>query len=843
MPSLNPSCQNCELHKTTRGTVCLAGEGPKGAEIMFVGEAPGAKEEKTGRPFMGDSGQVLRQELRRNGLTSVYITNVVKCRPPGNETPSVQQAKACREYLDYEIQRIKPKVVVALGATAAKALFTGKTKVTEHHGSFIPPEKHPFTGYICYHPAYALRDPSKLPAFKADIARLARTMRGESRKVGVKWNLVRRGNYETFLREFRQAPEFSFDLETSGLFMHDKKGWINAIIIGLPNRTWVIPLMRPGLYPGRKNPKKKKFHRGSPWTRGKAGYYLMKALFRLARGAEKKAVGQNAKFDNLWLMRYYGDKFFLHFDTMLASHTIDENVEHGLKSLARTYLDVPDYDLSTSEKRGNVAPMKLYQYGSYDGAYTLALRPLLEQQLRKEPELVRLFYRLVMPAARAFEDIELEGLTIDFERMKEIGLELKDQKMDLEGELNLIAGRKVNWNSPPQVAEVLFEDLELKATVLTPRGAPSTSEEALIGLITQHPIIEKLFKYREISKFLSTYIEGLQEFMVGDKLYVSYKIHGTVTGRYSSRIHSIPRDGSIRNLVTAPRGWKFVQGDISQAELRIAAQLSGDLMMRKCFKDGKPDIHWLVFLRNLGSGGSSEYSDKARSTARKLLGSGGRINFSDTLSLLLQAGHEKCIKIWSGWKEGRKRGKATSFGYLYGMYEKKFIQTAKVKYGWEPSWDEAHQSRVGFFETFPDIPRWHEKQKKLVKINGFVRNLFGRRRRLPGIFSKDKGVRMEAERQAINSPVQGTIGDWKAAIVVEIHETIDRDKLRVVGEHHDAALMIVREGCEDEVLPQVLEIMRSPKLLKTFKIKLDIPMEGELEVGPWGAGKRYFPPA
>lgn len=98
---------------------------------------------------------------------------------------------------------------------------------------------------------------------------------------------------------------------------------------------------------------------------------------------------------------------------------------------------------------------------------------------------------------------------------------------------------------------------------------------------------------------------------------------------------------------------------------------------------------------------------------------------------------------------------------------------------------------------------------------------------------------MEAERQAINSPVQGFIGDYKAMCLVEIHEDIDRSKLRVVGEHHDAILMIVREGSEDEVLPKVLKIIRKPKLLRTFGIRLDVPMDGEIEVGPWGAGKTY----
>ena len=147
--------------------------------------------------------------------------------------------------------------------------------------------------------------------------------------------------------------------------------------------------------------------------------------------------------------------------------------------------------------------------------------------------------------------------------------------------------------------------------------------------------------------------------------------------------------------------------------------------------------------------------------------------------------------------------------------------------------------REAFFELYRGIPSWHDKQKTLVRINGYVTNLFGRMRRLPGIYSSNRELRGEAERQAINSPVQGAIGDWKAAALIEIARTIDRNLLRIVGEHHDAILFIVREGAEDETLPQVRRIMRRPKLLDIFKIFPRVPMESEIELGPWGAGKSY----
>lgn len=790
---------------------------------MFVGEAPGATEDRAGRPFIGDAGKVLREALARSDLGPVFITNAVRCRPPGNRAPSPQEIKACREYLDYELKRVNPKIVVTLGATATKTLFTGNTKVTQHHGKFISPDKHPFTGYVSFHPAYALRDPSKLPIFQGDISRLARTLKGENEQKPIKWSIVRRGNLHKFLKEFRAAPEFSFDLETNGLFMHGGERWVNTIGIGLPNRAWIIPLAEDR----------------SPWKRGKALRYLLRALVAIQRRTDKLGIAWNGKFDNLWLYRMYGVRFRLDFDGMLASHTLDENSDNDLKTNARVHLDVPDYDISTKEKKGVMGkPRTLYKYCAHDAMYTLRLKGVFERQLRKEPEVHRLFHHLIMPANRALEEIELEGLTINLPMMDGIQEDLEGRKRVSETELEVLAGRRVNWNSPKQVAEVLYEDLGIKCTQFTPKGAPSTSESAIIDLKGTHPFVDELIKYRELDKFISTYLVGLRKFMVGDKLYISYKQHGTVTGRFSSRIHSIPRDGRIRNIVTAPKGWRFVQVDISQAELRNAAQLSGDLEMRRCFKEGI-DIHWRTLMFVISAGYiKGDYAKKAKETASVL--SGKPISsVSNACDILLEYGHEEATGAWSGWKEGRKKAKAINFGFIYGMYEKKFIETAKIKYGWEPSWDESHSCREGYFHLYSGMPRWHEKQKKLAKLNGFVRNLFGRKRRLPGVDAKDKMLRMEAERQAINAPVQGTIGDWKTACMIEVHQTIDREKFRLVGEHHDALLGIVRVGCKKEVLPQILEIVRRPKLLKKFKIRLDIPMEGEAEVGAWGAGKAF----
>jgi len=816
----NSKCQDCGLYRTTK-RVCIYGENLTPHKVMIIGEAPGADEERFGKPFQGRSGQLLREELERVGLTDVYITNVVKCRPPANREPTPDELKACRKYLDDELATVKPEFVLALGSTAAKS-FLKISKITQDHGKVLPKES--FTGMAAFHPAYALRDPSKLEPLQKDLRRFANLVAGEKPREKPSYRVVRTAeDLQAFADDFRAAERFSFDLETTGLFMHNTAERIRCLGIATPQQRWVFPLHMPD----------------SPFPEHRNHYKLVRWLVNEARG--KWCIAHNGKFDNLWLWTRYGTAFHINVDTMLLSHTLDENRPHGLKELARTELGVPDYDIDVKEKQGDLFDTeKLYEYNALDVAYTLEIATLFEARLRKSKSLRRLFYSLIMPAARAFEHIELEGFTIDLEKFNEGERLLQIESAKLEKELNQLAGEDVNWNSPKQVGQILFGKFKLKPTVYTDKGQPSTGEEALYNLKDQHPVATKLVEYREATKFLGTYFQGWREMMIGNTVYFSTKLHGTVTGRYSSRLHQTPRDGRIRNCVTAPPGWTFVQGDLSQAELRIAAIASKDIEMITGFRR-ETDAHWKTLLFTIEAGGG-EYVPHVFETARQL-GKPTK-DLSEACSTLLKAGHEKCIKVWKGWKEGRKKAKGINFGFIYGMKEKKFVEYAKLKYGFEPTLEEAEVLRDAYFRLYRQLEAWHEKQRRLVSIDGYVTNLAGRVRRLPGIFSSDRSLKSEAERQAINSPIQGFIGDLKAMAMVEICQTLPRYHVKVLGEVHDSILMIVRNESLDEYLPKIARIMKAPKLLKEFGLdNLPVPIEADLEVGPWGAGKPYVLPS
>lgn len=817
----NSKCQDCELHRTS-STVCVWGDGDDDAGVMVIGEAPGQAEAKTGKPFMGKSGEILREQLARVGLGRAYITNVVKCRPPDNRTPTNDELKACRKYLDEEISTLQPRAIIALGATASKAVLR-KSKITQMHGQIE--EKNGIVTAAIYHPAYVLRDPSKRPAFDQDLERFARYLKDGPQDTTVEWNVVKRDNLDRFFRELDGATEVSFDLETSGLDWYNPVDrYIRCVGFGMAvngrDVGWVIPLEMPG----------------SPFPTPALQKRMMDTVFDVV--GDRPMIAHNGKFDNIWLDQVFGRRFYLGFDTMLAHHTLDENSPHGLKELARTYLDVPEYDLSTSEKKGNTSPAKLYKYNALDCVYTLRLKRVFAKEFQSDFATRKLFQKVVMPAARAFEVIDQNGQFIRLDKFDETLRTVNARLATVLGELNEMAGREVNWNSPPQVAKLLFTDLKLEATALTPKGAPSTGEAALLEIRSQHPIAEKLVEYRELEKFRSTYLDGWKELMVGDRVYFSTKIHGTVTGRFSSRLHQVPRDGTIRHLVSAPPGWVFVQADFSQAELRVAAIMSGDPELITCYRR-KIDVHWRTLMVMIVQGGTGDYPEQALRTASKLKGK-KVTSVVEATELMMAAGYEECLPLWKGWKEARKKAKAVNFGFLYGMREKKFIETAKLKYGFEPTFQEASDYREGFFNLYSRLPEWHKKQVRLVHLSGHVRNLAGRKRRLPGIYSGDRSLSSEAERQAINSPVQGYIGDHKTMALIEVHETFDREtELRVVGEVHDSILLWVREGRVDELLPRVARIMENPKLVQEFGIELPVPIVADFEVGPWGDGSAF----
>lgn len=818
----NPDCTLCELHASSRN-VCVWGDGD--GEAFIVGEAPGEAEARTGKPFQGLSGQLLRKVLSSFNLDDAYITNAAKCRPPKNRKPEPSELSACKPYLHEEIATRKPRAILLLGATAMKACI-GKVGITEMNGQVV--EKDGQTYVCCFHPAYILRDPSKEPAMRMAINRYAATLKGELQTDLPDWKPVCQTTFDEFIDDWMHCDEFAFDVETTGLKWWEDGFKVNSIAFSLsgkdlPEKNWALPLSH------------------TPVLTDELQRDLLKWLTE--NQGKRRAIAHNGKFDNLCLMAVYGVRFRLDSDTQLGHHLTDENSSHGLKSLARSELGAPDYDLTLKEKKGSTTIQKLLKYNAGDSAYTRRLDHVFTKRMDEQEEW--LYRKVIMPSARAFEKIEKNGLYVDLKMMEVVEREVSQKLEEATAKLNQMAKREVNWNSPSQVAEVLFKDFGLTPTVLTEKGNPSTGEEALVDI--DHPIAKLLEEYRNHEKFLSTYIGkrqpdgsyegGWREFMVGPHLYLSTKLHGTVTGRYSSRLHQVPRDGTVRNIVTAPPGWKFGQLDLNQAELRTIAIVSRDPEMLSCFDPKtEKDIHWRTLVNAIESGGG-EYVDLVYETA-KAVTKKRDLEFPDAIDVIRNMTPDDAIEVNYLWKEGRKKAKGINFGFVFGQSANGFITYAKTKYGFEPTLQESTMFRDSFFNLYQAVPRWHERQKKLVRRDGFVRNMMGRIRRLPGIYSSDRALVAECERQAINSPIQGFIGDYKAAILVEVAEAFSWDRFRIVGEVHDSILFWYKD---DAILPELHWIAEHPKLAKEAGLNFPIPLTISLELGRWGKGVTWKP--
>jgi DNA polymerase-1 len=458
-----------------------------------------------------------------------------------------------------------------------------------------------------------------------------------------------------------------------------------------------------------------------------------------------------------------------------------------------------------------------------------------------------------MATSRLFVDVEHDGVHVNSEQFDNAEAHLRTQMATAEIELNKYKAG-VNWGSPQQVAKLLFTELGLPIIEETAKGAPSTSESVMKRLASMHPVPSLLLKRREASQQLSFFIEGWKPWLKRNRLHPSFKIHGTVTGRLSCEnpnLQQVPRDARIRSLISGywqnGHWWELVEADLSQIELRILAELSRDPEMMRCFLENI-DIHWLTALREIFRGGG--YHDEMITTAIAITRKND-MSYEEAYETMLKAGPDVCIDVgpkktdtFPGWKEVRKMAKAINFGYAYGMWWKKFVDYARDNYDVIVSDEQAQASRKSYFALYSKLPAWHKKQRDFAHRHGYVRSMFGRKRRLPHATGPDDDRQaQEAQRQAINSPVQSFASDLNLAAAIELAAKYDRSYFRIAGTVHDAILMYIRKDKLAEICPEVLKVMSHPKMLDDFDIELNVPIEADMKIGAWSMGvspHKYF---
>lgn len=791
LPVRDANCQLCPLSKTA-STVCLLGDGPVPSRIMLVGEAPGAREDDVAKPFSGAAGQYLDRILAEVGLSreGVYITNSVRCRPPENATPTRGQIKACSTYMQSELEIVRPDFILVLGNVALQAIL-GQSGIMSKRGiatKLTGGANDGATVFATIHPAAVLRNPANEGIFRADLMAFARLTRGEERRPETKTSLIQNSLGLMKLTRMLEAVDtpIAFDVETGGETDEDGlRPWSPTGVIHTvsftwkPGRSYVVSLEHPA-------------------TQWDIPIKLVYEALNIAL-AGKKMVGHNAKFDARW-MKAKGVDLYVHADTLAMVHLLEENRPKGLKSLARTYLGADDYDAGISFGAEATHLNKLAIYNGKDTDYTLRLYHMLREELAKQPRLARLYTKLTMPAIRAFVQIEANGFPVDIKRLEERHKEavatikrINDEMLEwVPDELK----ENANFKSPIFLGSWLFDHLKLPILEITPKsGRPSTNESVLLRLRKKHPAVDKLMELRKWQKYESTYTRNwIHRVRTARKprLYTSYNLSGTVTGRLSSDMQQVPRDLFVRGIIGCKPTWRFIEADFSQVELRIAAMLSGDRALITAFNTGQ---------------------DPHAQTAAAVMG---------------KPQNEVT-------KDERKMAKAVNFGFLYGMGARKFKTYAKEKYGVEVTDEEARAYRRAFFDQYNALEAWHERQRRIVRNLGQVKSPIGRIRHLPNINSTDDMVVGEAEREAINSPVQGLASDLTVLSMVILQDRLDPKRARILGNVHDAILLEAREEDAEAVAAEVKHVMENLPLKKYFGWETTVPIEAEVTIGQhWG---------
>jgi DNA polymerase-1 len=788
---MDHDCERCSLAETTE-RVCVGGSGSVKSRVMIIGEAPGEAESTTGRVFSGRAGVLLDRLLEEAGLDrdACYVTNVVKCRPPDNRRPDRVEFEACRVYLEREARAVKPKWVLLLGNAALQAVAR-KSGITKQRGVRLK-IKDPVWAHrqvmATFHPAYILRNPGQHSTLAEDVKRFARMMKGEFQVVPVRSKYVNTIDGVNWLtRRVRALPpgsEVAYDVENRNRPWEKEWGIVCLGISWDGRTTYVVPL----------------YHPQSPFR--KKWIPVLQHLGRALRRPDLKLVAQNGKHDNQQLA---GAGVFheQRFDIMLAAHLLDENRPKNLGFLSQSVLGADVYKGMVELKPDKIMQEPLRKICTYNGndvGYTHQIYPRLREELVAQPRLTRLFAKLMMPASHTIQQVEAAGMYVDkkrlFHRMAILQEEINERKEVLRENLPKAWREDFNFNSTQQLGRWLFsrKGLGLSPLETTASGRPSTKEAVLLHY-HDHPAVRALLEYRTLQlKWMNTYLLPWGTRLDSrSRLHTTYKLYGTVTGRLSGDLQQVPRDSFIRGVIGAPPGWLFVQADYSQIELRIAAHIAKERRMRRAFLT-KQDLHLV--------------------TASSLTGK------SPTMVT----------------KEERKRAKAVNFGFLYGMYPKKFQSYAFENYEVEVTMAEAELARAKYFSMFPDLEGWHDRQKRVAHNYHRVVSPLGRVRHLPDILSSDNGVRMEAERQAINSPVQATASDLMLFSMVQLQPQLDPRNAFLVGTLHDAIFLQVREDSVDEIATVVKDVMENLPLKKTFGLELSIPIEVDVEYDQYWTG-------
>ncbi len=575
------------------------------------------------------------------------------------------------------------------------------------------------------------------------------------------------------INRLEQAELYSFDTETSAL------NAMEAELVGMsfalkPGEAWYVPA--PSDHDGKRA--------------------LVQRFRVIFEDASKTLVGQNIKYDYK-IISHYGVRLNNRFwDTMIAHYLMDADSGHGMDQLAENYLNYKTIPISEligkkGKNQGNMAdvdPAEVVDYACEDADVTLRLYEVFKEEV-KQAHIQRLFEEVEVPLLRVLADMEIEGVRLEADTLRDLSVGLNNDIEVLEARVFAQAGEEFNLDSPKQLGPILFEKLGIGGSKVkkTKTGQYSTGEEELSKYGDDHPIIANILDYRQLKKLKSTYVDTLPELInpKTGRIHTNFSQTVASTGRLSSNnpnLQNIPirteRGRQVRKaFVPRDAHHLLLAADYSQVELRVIAALSGDEGMIAAFQAGH-DIH--------------------AATAAKVFG----------------------VALDQVDREMRSKAKAVNFGIIYGQGAFGLAQNLNIRRA------EAKEIIDNYYAQFSGLKAYQNQNIEFARSHGYVETILKRRRYLKDINSANAVVRGFAERNAINAPVQGSAADIIKLAMIEIDRELNAKKFktRMILQVHDELVFDAHLDELDEVKQLVVDKMQNA-------YPLEVPLKVDLDTG------------
>ena len=842
-------CQKCPLYNEPQ----VPAVGIPSAEIMLIGEAPGAQEVAYGEPFVGRSGQILNSALEEAGIerAKLYITNAVSCRPSDNRTPTPEEIQLCRGRLVKEINQVKPKLIVTLGAVPMRSILK-LNGIVKHHGQEVYSEEFGCLVLPCYHPAFVLRDPRRQHEFLQDIMRIPRLIDDSKPKAKTEYIVV--DSFEKLYQmrdDLKSLPAVAFDIETNGLNPFMEGANVTAISFsGQYGKSYCVPLYYQAplfsseflgelatylsilskssstesiptkfssllqesrlieelhgksvkeyrkavnsfieeLSSRRKNP---------VFSAEEINNLIIPVLREILEDPAKELIAHNGKFDTQWLRYKHGFNIHLQFDTCIAHYLLDENSAHNLKRVASAYTDIGNYahDFQAYEDRFNRAPEELfYQYSCADADATYRLytvfKPLLaEKKLDKT-------FAMVMKFSESLTDVEYNGVKIDQDALAKLDQEMSKVLEDITHEIQAhtvirewakIKDEPVEFN--PNSNDMVREVLFdcLHLPVVKKTKTGAPSVDA--------ETLEELAKYHDLPELLLRYRKQ-------SKLLETY-IRGY--WKYMSS------DGKIHpnfNLVVARTG------RLSSSNPNLQNLPSGDVKdIKRLFIPSHPD--WIMMNFDFSQIELRVMAMLSRDPVMTKVYQRGEDIHTMTAQAIFK---KKDIN-----KEERQMAKKLNFSILYGAGAE---ATARLL-GVTP--EEAQSFIQSYFKRYKGVAKYIKLVQQIAEKNGVVYSPYGRARRLPEAqMTTNESIKSKALREAVNHTIQSTASDICQIALAKINRDFKVKHLpaNVILTVHDSIVV----ECHRDYMQEVYHLVKSH--MEGVKGKfITIPLVAEAE---WG---------